>query len=62
MKKRDEKTTHTEELLEMVEFVPYYNYFEFGNKMKHQSTELKLGLSFPRHTLVFLWNILKLNP
>ena len=54
MKKRDEKTTHTEELLEMVEFVPYYNYFEFGNKMKHQSTEQKLGLSFPRHTLVFL--------
>ena len=44
--KRDEKTIPTEELLKMAEFVLKNNYFEFGNKLKQQTSGTAVGTKF----------------
>ena len=52
---RDEKTSPTEELLEMAEFMPKTNFFEFSTKIKQPTSGTAVETkSFPPYAYIFI--------
>lgn len=54
--RRNNKRISTNDLVQITEFVPENNYFEFNGKVKHQMFGTAIGTKFaPIHMLAFLW-------
>lgn len=54
--RRNNKRISTNDLVQITEFVPENNYFEFNGKVKHQIFGTAIGTKFaPIHMLAFLW-------